>query len=268
MNATSLCVLNLVESTDEKDLLPGQKYPTVIESEMLEMSLVNVPGNSNATIKLYNAEMNEVKLSMLKSKPNFQSMSKEEKTVEQMQAENLSLRKTMAADLIALHVKRGAIGNGEEDFFKRSAENDYEATKKVLDLRPGKSEPDGQKEALADQLVELHFNRGAISENEKEFYKKAAVSDYEGAKKVLELRKGKDAVDNFMGGAGGKDAGSQAPGADDRSKWSYLDFYKKDPEALASLKLSAPEKYKTLLEAHRTALRKEGKVLIDAGEED
>ena len=264
MSATSIGLLDLIQSLDEKDLLPGQNYPTVTESEMLEMSLVNVPGNASC-IKLYNSEMKEIKLSMIETKPNFKNMSKEEKTVEQLMAENLALKKDRAKNLVELHVKRGAIEAGETGFFEKSAESDFEGTKLVLELRPDKKDETSGNKALADQLIELHLTRGAISDQEKDFFKKAAVLDYEGAKKVLEARKGKDTIDQFLGNP--KAETSAAVGSDDRSKWTYLDFYKKDPVGLSKMRAETPDKHKTLLEAHKTLLRSEGKVVLDSDDE-
>ncbi len=267
MSATSLGLLREIESVDDKDLLPGQQFATVLKSEMLEISLVNVPGNAGC-IKLYNAELKEIRLSMIETNPNLKPMSKEEKTVEQLQAENLTLKKDRAKNLVQLHVKRGAIEVGETDFFEKSAEHDFDGTKVVLEMRPDKKAEGTDKQALADQLVELHFTRGAITAEEKDFFKKSAVLDYDGAKKVLEARKGKDAVDQFL--AAPKTGGGQnaATDPDDRSKWTYLDFYKKDHASLIKLKAETPDKYKTLLDAHKKALRGEGKVLIDEDTED
>ncbi len=263
MNATSLGLLELVESANEKDLIQGQSYPTIVESEMLEMSLVNVPGNAGC-VKLYNSEMNEIKLSMIESKPNLKPMSKDEKTVEQLQEENRALRKTLAGEMVALHVKRGSIEAGEADFFTKSAENDFEGTKKVLEMRPEKKDENAEK---AKALVELHFTRGAITSDEKTFFEKSAISDYEGAKKMLEAKKGKDAVDQFLGSAPAS-ASASAQGNDDKAKWTYLDFYKKDQPGLIKMKAETPDKYKTLLEAHKKALRDSGKVQIDEDTED
>ena len=268
MSATSLGLLREIESVDEKDLLPGQQYATVLQSEMLEISLVNVPGNAGC-IKLYNAELKEIKLSLIEQKPNLKhTMSKEEKTVEQLMDENLALKKDRAKSLVELHVKRGAIAATEQTFFEKSAEHDFEGTKVILEMRPDKNDDTAGKQALADQLVELHFTRGAITTDEKDFFKKSAVLDYDGAKKVLEARKGKDDVATFLGGP--KDASSQqaVAGEEDRSKWSYLDFYKKDHAALVKLKTETPDKYKTLLEAHKKALRLAGKVSLEEEVED
>lgn len=266
MSATSMGLLRLVESCDERDLMPGQSFPTVVESEMLEMSLVNVPGNAECTVKLYNAELKEIKLSLIETNPNPKPMSKEEKTVEQLQAENLALKKDRAKNLVQLHVKRGAIEAGETEFFEKSAEHDYDGTKVVLEMRPDKKADGADKQALADQLVELHFTRGGITAEEKEFFKKSAVLDYDGAKKVLEARKGKDAVDQFLGTPRGDNAA--AADTNDRSKWTYLDFYKKDHASLLKLKAESRDKYNTLLNDHKQALRAAGKVVVDEEIED
>ena len=194
-------------------------------------------------------------------------MEENKKTVEQLTQENAALRKTMSKDMVALHLKRGAIEPTEVDFFEKSAENDFEGTKKVLEFRPDKKDDSGAKDKLATDLVELHFTRGAITEQEKDFFKKTAMMDFDSTKKVLEARKGKDDVDGFVSGMKvSKDDKKDDP--EDRSKWGYLDFYKKDHAALTEMKTKEPDKYKKLFLTHKNALRKEGKVVLDEGDED
>ena len=267
MKGVSISVDPCVESVDGKDMLPGQEYPSVIESELLEISLCNVPGNKNS-IKLIRGGK-PVQLSLIQKNTNHSNMAKEEKTVEQLMQENSVLRTKMAKDLVELHVSRGVLTDQEKDFFQKSAEADYDGTKVVLALRKGTSDQTDAKDQLASQLVELHIQRGAVSEAEKSFYVNAAKLDYNGCKKILEGRKGTDSIDNHiveMNAGSGSSKSAKDPS--DRSSWAYLDYYKNDPESLRKLKMEKPEEHKRLLDAHKKALGKTGKFILEEGDED
>lgn len=242
MNAVSLHVLPVEESEDAALLHPGQKYATITKSEMLEISLVTVPGQKNA-VKLSSIDGKEYKLHLLL---NTKEMSKNEKTVEQMQSELDTQKKLNAENLVKLHQYRGVVSDAEAEPLKELALSSYENVRKMLEAREVKEDKSGTgdpAEVLADNLVKLHFDRGAISEPEKSIYKASAIADYEGTRKVLEAKQGKDGVQAFVSGMqSGKEAGT----GDERSKWTYLDWYKKDMKGLLSMEKSDPEKYKKL----------------------
>jgi len=61
MNAVSIHVVPLEENGDPAALLPGQTRPTVTKCELIEISLVTVPGQKNA-VKLSTPDGNEYKL--------------------------------------------------------------------------------------------------------------------------------------------------------------------------------------------------------------
>ena len=248
MNAVSLHIVPIEESSEPSLLLPGQKYPTVTKSEMLEISLVTIPGQKNAVnIKLSTPDGEDYKLSLLTN--TSKTMNKEEKTVEQLQAE-LKVEKQLNADnLIKLHKQRGVLQDGEIEPLKKLAMTDYESVSRMLDARQpadtsaGKQEAD-PREVLADALVKLHFDRGAISDPEKSVYKLSAISDYEATRKILEAKQGKQDVQSFVQGMGNQES---TAGNDERSKWTYLDYYKKDMRALHLMEKNEPEKYKKLV---------------------
>ena len=239
MSAVSLNILPISESDDPDDMLPGQKYETITKSELLEVSLVTLPGNKNA-VKLSTPEGKVFKLNLI-----TKQMAKEEKTVEQLQAELAASRALNADNLIALHKQRGVVADGEVEPLKALALIDYENVNKMLSARKTvEKQADTTKDQLADQLVSLHATRLALTDDEKKMYLNSAKLNYEDTKKALEARKGKETVDTFMlGGLGGKQ-GTHNP--DDRSGWTYLDYYKKDPDALQLMAKEQPEAYKKL----------------------
>lgn len=242
MNAVSLNVLPVEESEESKNLIQGQTRPTLTKSELLEISLVTVPGQKNA-VKLSTPEGNEYKLNLL---TQAKKMSKDEKTVEQLQTELDAQRKLNAENLITIHKNRGVVADGEIDSIRELALSNYDATSKMLDARKApEATGANQAEVLADTLLKLHFDRGAITEAEKAIYKPAAISDYEGTKRVLEAKAGKDGLQTFMQGMS---SGNQSqPGTDERSGWGYYEYYRKDPQALSLMEKNEPEKFKKLV---------------------
>ena len=265
MNAVSLSIEEVEVSNDPSMMLPGQEFESITRSELLEISLCNVPGHQNA-LRLYRRGQ-EISMSAFTENTKNHSMAKDEKTVDQLMAENVALKGRMAKSLVKMHLERGAITEGEREFFERNAELDYDSTEKVLQSRKGNEVQDESKKALATQLAELHFTRGAISAQEKDFYIKAATSDYEATKKVLEMRKGTEALDQHIAGMSVQDNLSKK---DDGKKGesTYMDLYKNDLPGLQKMRKENPEQYKKLLEAHKSTIGRSGKYILEEGEED
>lgn len=242
MSAVSLNIIPIEESEDTALLLPGQVYKTVTKSEMLEISLVTIPGQRNA-VKLSTPEGKEYQLHLVTTNQNKKSMTEEEK--QKQEQENVKLRKQLSVELVARHIGRGVISESEKFYYERQAELDYDGTKAFLDAKKSENKTTGNQE-LANQLVELHFKRGAIKADEKPFYENAAKLDYDGTKKVLEGKTGIDNAQQFVGGM------QNQPEVDknDRTKWTYLDYYKNDLSALEAMEKREPEKYNKLLQAY------------------
>ncbi len=244
MNAVSLNVLPIEQSEDPSQLLPGQQYPTLTKSEMLEISLVTLPGQKNA-VKLSTPEGNDYKLNLLtQNKP----MVKEEKTVAELQKELEDQRKLNADNLITIHKNRGVITDGEIPSLKKLAFDNYGDVSQMLEARTVSETPasgTSNVDTLAESLVKLHFDRGAITDPERSIFKGAAVLDYEGTKKVLEGKTGTDGLKSF---AQSLSSGTQIqPGTNERDNWTYYDYFRKDSQALSLMEKNEPEKYKTLV---------------------
>ena len=242
MSAVSLNIIPIEQSDDVKQLLPGQSCPTITKSELLEISLVTLPGQKNA-VKLSTPEGGKYKLNLI---TNSTAMAKEEKTIEQLQAELTASKQLSADNLVLFHKERGVVQDGEVASLKKLALSDYDTTSEMLNARTKQEVPAGNSnetaEAKADALVALHFNRGVIGESQKAIYRAGAVLDYEGTKKALELLKGVDGLQTFVLGMGdGKEKET-----DERAKWTYLDYYKKDQEALQLMAKNDPDKFKKL----------------------
>lgn len=259
MNAVSLNVIPIEESDDPEYLIPGQKYATLIKSEMLEISLVTLPGQKNA-VKLSTPEGGEYKLNLLTKNS---TMAEEKKTVEQLQAELDANRKLTAKQLVQIHKGRGVVADGEIESLEKLAFSDYETTERMLNARPAPSNPNPgtSAEALADTLVRLHFDRGAITEGEKAVYKLFALSNYDAAKRELEAKAGKDGIQSFVLGMNNGQATTPTSGTDPRADWDYYRYFKEDPQALALMEQKEPEKYKKLASDFQRSIAPDGVVI-------
>jgi len=150
MNAVSLNVIPIEESSDPSVLLPGQKYPTLTRSELLEISLVTIPGQKNA-VKLSTPDGEDYKLNII-SNINLKTMEEKPKTNEDELKNQLSLERGKSAkNLVELHKLRGVVQDGEVESLTRLAVNDYETVETMLSART----PVGKKEEENNEEKEL-----------------------------------------------------------------------------------------------------------------
>lgn len=106
--------------------------------------------------------------------------------------------------------------------------------------------------AQEEMLIELGRAKGVVDAKNEAHYRQLAKSDPNG---VLELFKKtetpivslhqtlKDATKNGNNGVGG----------DDRTKWTFDDWSKKDPDGLMRMRINEPEKYKQLCKEYAEA---------------
>lgn len=210
MNAVSLHVIPLEESDVPAMLVPGQRYATITKSEMLEISLVTVPGQKNA-VKLSTPDGLEYKLNVISK--NEDQMSKEEKPAvtgdEELKQELEKQKKLNAKNLIRYHKQRGVVQDGEVEHLEALAADNYDTVEKMLDARQ-----EVEKKSKDDMLDA----------------------------KTEEGKKLADTVKNFTQNA----SGGKKTGGDDRAGWSYYDWFRKDPDGLAAMAENDPEKHKQL----------------------
>lgn len=266
MSAVSLNVIVIEESDDVKYLVPGQRYSTFVKTELLEVSVVTLPGQKNAVkLSTPTGETYTLKLVTI----NTENMADDKKTVEQYQQENLALRKLNADNLVALHKLRGVVAEAEVEPLLQLALENYETVKKMLNAKPtpvaiGNHGSGGQatvegKEQLADQLVKLHFDRGAITAEEKAIYKSSALANFDATKKVLEAKTGREGVQTFVQGMQGASDGAKSVGGE--KAWTYLDYYKKDLRALSLMEKNEPERFKKLEADFRASAVADGTIM-------
>lgn len=238
MNAVSVAIIPIEESEDPEYLLPGQKYPTVTRCELLEISLVTVPGQKNA-VRLVKPDGTAYNLNLI-SKSKHKAMN--EKTTEQLQQELQRLRVTNAENLIKLHVLRGVVQEGEKESLQSLALHDYETVARMLEARKVTDNGYNQQQLLAKQLVALHAERLGLTASEVTLCELAATADYQTTRKILESRKGVNELNAFIGDI--KNTASASNG--NRQSWSYLDWYKNDLQGLLQMAQNNPDQFKRL----------------------
>lgn len=229
MNAVSIHILPIEESDDPALLMPGQVYPTITKSELLEVSVVTLPGNANA-VKLLNQDGTEYKLSLI-TKPKPMSKEQEQpevKTQEQnaeLEAMKLELEKQKrinAKNMVALHEARGVVEKEEVEHLEKLAMMDYDTTEAMLKAR--KVVENKPEEPLAHE--EGKDNEGKqLSEQ------------------LLRYQQG------------------QEPAKDERGGWTYLDWYKKDHAGLLSMQANETKKYEKLVADWEQECKRQGLAL-------
>jgi len=216
MNAVSLNILPLSEDT--ADVVAGQSRATVSKSELLEISLVTVPGQKNA-VKLSTPDGEDYQLSIVNNSQN-QNPKKMEKDPEKeaLQLQLDQQKKLNAANLVKLHVQRGVVQEGEIESLNKLAAADYETVEKMLEARtPAIKEPE-QKKTTTDEGKKL-------------------------ADKVAEIT---------------QDAEKSTAKKSERDDWSFMDWFKKDAEGLSIMQEKEPEKYKKLESDFALSASKQG----------
>lgn len=205
MSAVSLHIMPLEESEVPEMLLPGQIYPTITKSELLEVSVVTVPGQKNA-VKLSNDLGGEYQLNLIVNKIDNMNEPKNEKDakIEALEAKLSASEKKNAEMLIQMHVQRGAVQEGEKESLMKLAMSDFATVETMLSAR--------------------------------------TVED---SKKVEEPKKDDDEAKRLATAIDKLNAG-EAPKADERENWDFYQWKKKDGEGLAMMAKNDPERYKKL----------------------
>jgi hypothetical protein len=217
MNAVSLHILPVEESNDPSMLVPGQTYATVTKSDLLEISLVTVPGQKNA-VKLCTPDGEDYKLSIISNQNQKSKMDPEEKDnskeLQNLQTQLDEQKKLNAKNLVKIHQQRGVVQEPEVEHLNALAVQNYDTVEKMLEART---------------LTVVPENK-----DNKDGKPTPAAGGEEGKKLAKQLGQ-------FTQGAGDP-KGTK----DERASWTYLDYYKKDPEALSAMSANEPEKFKKL----------------------
>jgi hypothetical protein len=230
LKAASLNFNVISLSEDPKDLVKGQKYPTVTECEPWEASIVDIPGNPGCMRLSYRGIELGGDLSL-----SIHTIMQPIKSVNNMKEIALALGlKEDATDKEILAALTKAL----------SAKTETPAAAQIPAAVAA-------SEDMANSLVTLGKAKGVINETNEATFKALALKDFDNTLKLLNATPaaaaGTDAPTagktESLAGALKKLAGQQQPeGAKtgisaDRLSWSHRDWEKKDPKGL--MKLSA-----------------------------
>jgi hypothetical protein len=235
LNAASVGHIVVLEySTEPEMMLPGQTGPTITKWFNKECSLVDIPGNSNALTRLYDAQENELNLA------DLQIVSPAIKIMQQGLVKELK-------DL--LHVA----GDADEKVLTGAVQN-LAARADALELENGLLLTD--KQTLQQQIDELTNERNLSAINA---ILERALED----KKVTVGLRDKLAIDYAANPEGLKGLVAAMPAyrsiaeylknkQQDKTEaqWQWDDFENKDPSGkkLKELRANDPVRYKELFE--------------------
>lgn len=190
----------------------------VLEAELLEISLTDIPSNGNA-VKLYHQDNQEGGLVELSVKDVGNLFSNHKNSLEMNEEEKKllndlkELSESQAKQILELTNKVQAL-NGAGQKSEEASQKSEEASQKLEEASQKSEEEVGELVALRKELQELKRGQQV---------------------KIEDLVKGLSALNQ------------QGQEADKRSDWSFEDWQKKDSKGLALMRKQEPERYRELL---------------------
>lgn len=219
MFAASIHFNPITLSDDPKLAIPGQTDSTVVECELLEVSMVTIPGNANAValsahstkaippLKSITSEMDLKNIAKALGLPDDADEATVTGAINTLQQEVTQLNADRLAGLLAAGEAAGVVTAENKETWKRLAAADFENTAALLkDSMP-----------LA-------------------------------APQTLPTKPAGQTLVGMLGG--GAPNGQQVNPKAERDNWTFDDWSKKDPKGLLKLKSEHPELYKTLAMAY------------------
>lgn len=183
-------------------------------SELVEASICAIPSDSNA-VRLYDDNNKVITLEEMKLSFNNPNNNQEPMKKEPEQSENTDSR------IVTL----------EAQVQQRDTE--------ISQLKATISE---MKKESVESFLTAAVKDGKITEGEKEGFAKLATTDFDTVKSIIESKPAKASAS--LKSMELKHASSSSE--DGREKWTYLEWMKKDPEGLKSMKANDPERFSEL----------------------
>lgn len=220
-------------SEDPKDMVPGQRRPTVTKWEPFEASIVDIGANNSAL--------------RLRDHSRGITLAGGDAIAENdLDILLPTIQQTPSMKKLAL--KYGLPEDATEDQILAAIQAEETKLKAEQKAAEGKTD----KEKSIELLLSLGETKGVINADNKERYRKLAAADFETVESLVKDAKTPKAETNNDRladvieklSAGGNGGGNDA---NDRSKWTLNDWRKKDSNGLAQLKASEPAKYQKLV---------------------
>jgi hypothetical protein len=189
-----------IETTEDPDMLDaGQRFSTITKSELLEISMTNIPGDRDAvgaSLKLSAEGAHEVVLKTLSNIQKSESMDFKKialklglpenatedevlRKVETLQLQLSNLESEKVEALVKLGKEAGFVTDASEGAFRTMAKLDYESANKLVLSAPAKKTdeeeaPTGKKpgsESVVETIKKLSAEVGKPGEEEMTFEK-------------------------------------------------------------------------------------------------
>lgn len=205
MNSCSMGHQPIKTSCAPEDIEPGQVYETVLETELIEVSITNIPGDRDAvTMTLSNGEVvHELRKLNINHKIQIMDLNKisaqlglkaEAGETEVLQAiKNLqinleTLQVERVKSLIALGTTNGHITDDNRAVYEALATTNYEHVVKLLSVKPeSKSvDPTGNDTGSIVATVKALANKSEVKGDEKLSFDKLSR---ENPKELLRIKK-------------------------------------------------------------------------------
>lgn len=233
LSATSIGMMPITYSSDSTVLAPGQTRETVIEWELLEVSIVPVPANPHTVkLKLSNSASDQdgilpKEISQPKQDMNLQDIATRlglsaDATGEQILAAVQALQADNQTLILSLGEQRGVVKEENRPIWAQLAAKDPKNTLALIQsLAPaaGPGDEDEDDEPL---------KQSAPAQPE--------TGDTVTLEKIFSLVQ--------------RNGGQQKTDDDNPDKWDFDTWSKRNPEGLLKMKKQEPEKYKQLAQAY------------------
>lgn len=211
----------------------GEEIMVVEECELIEVSIVDVPANK-AALRLYDASRNEIDLSK-----GLAQFKLPDTTVPTKQNNEMSLK--------ALAKVFGLPETATDDEITLAAQNAQKATS---DLQKKQEEEQKERKARAVKLFDTAVAEKRVEEGKRDTFLKLAETDFVLFEETLTAIP-KPVVPSLKDVATGKTEalGDAMALTEDRQKWTFEDWRKKDPDGLIGLQTKDWDKFKALYKA-------------------
>ncbi len=223
LNAFSIDHQPISLTDDPAALLPGQTRMTVLETDLLEISIVNIPGDRGA-VALGSAERDIDKI-IPKLQLSIQSQ-------------------TQNQDIMSLDKISKALGLSADATESACVDEITRLTGRVASAEA----------ARIDTLIDSGRSAGVISDDNEEAYRKLSVADYDNASKLLRLSIEKaskvattTSADNQLTAKGIIDSVKKLNGdKPDAEGETFEKLSKENPKKLNEIRRNEPERYAKL----------------------
>lgn len=190
-------------SSDPLDLLPGQQFETVKECELLEVSVVTIPGNPDAVGLSANSETPIPTITPIQKKIIMEKSTKalglaadatDEQILEAVQNLQLQAANAAANLVLSLGESRGMVTDANREIYRKLAASDPDSLKAIFESAPAQVP---EKPTTANQAPQNGTHRTLAAqikptgtpatEDEETFEKLQKTTD--GQARLLEIKR-------------------------------------------------------------------------------